>query len=65
MRNRLATYAPSVSAAFAAGLAPLAWKSENAADWLTKTPPVRLQDRCTPTSSAAASAASSTFSSVE
>ena len=32
-RNRLATYAPSVSAAFAARLAPVAWKSEKAADW--------------------------------
>ena len=35
MRNRLATYAASVSAVFAAGLAPVAWKSLNAADWLT------------------------------
>src|SRR3954453_11089773 len=36
----LATYARSDSAAFAAGLAPVAWKSENAALWFTYTPPV-------------------------
>ena len=51
-RNRLATNAASVSAAFAAGLAPVPWKSENAADWLTNTPPVRLIDSATPASSA-------------
>src|SRR5690606_31801681 len=50
IRNRSATYAPSVSEAVAAGLAPVVWKSEKAADWLTNTPPVRLHDRCTPTS---------------
>src|SRR5437764_5698856 len=64
-RKRLATYAPSVSEAFAAGFAPLAWKSENAADWLTNTPPVRFADRCTPTSSAAFSTSSSTSGEVE
>jgi hypothetical protein len=31
-RNRFDTYAASVRAAFAAGFAPLAWKSLNAAD---------------------------------
>src|SRR5688572_23863739 len=61
IRNRPATNAPSVREALAAGLAPEAWKSEKAADWLTKTPPVRFWDRCTPTSTAARSTSSSTL----
>src|SRR5689334_11873991 len=52
-RNRLATYAVSVYDALAAGFAPVPWKSLNAADWLTKTPPVRFSDNATPTSRAA------------
>src|SRR5262245_14539526 len=64
-RNRPATNAPSVSAELQAGLAPVPWKSENAADWFTYTPSVRLIDSATPTSMATSSAASSTFSSVE
>lgn len=35
-RNRLATNAESAYAALAAGLAPVPWKSLNAAVWLTK-----------------------------
>ena len=42
IRKREATYAPSVYDALAAGLAPVPWKSEYAADWLTKTPPSRF-----------------------
>jgi hypothetical protein len=33
--NRPATKPVSVSAALQAGFAPVPWKSENAADWLT------------------------------
>ena len=52
-------------AAFAAGLAPVACRSEYAAVWLTYTPPVRFSDSATPDSIATARAASITFSSVE
>src|SRR5690606_163231 len=58
-RKRLATNAPSVYAAFAAGLAPVPWKSLNAAVWFTKTCPVRFSDRATPASIAASRARSS------
>src|SRR5439155_25564466 len=65
IRKRPATKAPSVREALAAGLAPVAWKSENAADWLTQMLPTRLQESATPTSWAAASAAARTASDVE
>jgi hypothetical protein len=42
------TKAGSVSVALAAGLAELPWKSLNAADWLTKTPPVKFSARRSP-----------------
>ena len=64
-RNREATYAPSVYDALAAGLAPVPWKSEYAADWLTKTPPSRFSDSATPASSAASRMSSITASEVE
>src|SRR5699024_7819473 len=51
-RNRLATKAVSDKAEFAAGLAPVPWKSLNAAVWLTNTGPVRFSDRDTPARSA-------------
>ena len=64
-RKRDATYAPSVYAAVAAGLAPVPWKSEKAADWLTKTPPSRFSDSATPASSAASRTCPTTASDVE
>src|SRR6478735_1600296 len=64
-RKREATYAPSVYDAFAAGLAPVPWKSEYAADWFTKTPPSRFSDSATPASSAASRMSATTSSDVE
>ena len=59
------TKAGSVRVALAAGLAAVPWKSLKAADWLTKTPPVRFSERCTPAERAVVRAASRTASSVE
>src|SRR4051812_10562549 len=53
IRKRFATYAVSVNDAVAAGLAPVPWKSLNAADWFTNTLPVRFSDSATPASRAA------------
>ena len=64
-RNRLATNAASMYAELAAGLAPVPWKSEKAAVWLTNTGPVRFSESETPQSAAASRAASSTSSEVE
>src|SRR3954453_19137013 len=64
-RKREATYAPSVYDAFAAGLAPVPWKSEYAADWFTKTPPSRFSLSATPTSRAADRISPITASEVE
>ena len=47
------------------GTGLLARLVEAVADWLTKTPPVRFADRCTPTSIAASSTSSSTPVEVE
>jgi hypothetical protein len=47
------------------GIGPVPWKSENAADWFTNTPPVRLMDSATPASSATSMARRTTSSSVE
>ena len=55
----------SLSEAVAAGFAAVPCRSLNAAVWLTKTPPVRFSERCTPASSAASRAAASTSGEVE
>src|SRR5690606_19250193 len=59
-RNRLATNAPSVRAALAAGLPPEPWKSEKAAVWFTYTPPVRLRESWAASSRHTSRTASST-----
>src|SRR5262249_51864946 len=63
--NRPGAKSASVYFAFAAGFPPVAWKSENAADWLTYTAPVRFSDRATPASSAASRTAARYCSLVE
>ena len=55
IRNLPATNAGSVNDALPAGLAPVTWKSLNAADWLTQIDPVRLTDSGTPASAVASS----------
>src|SRR4029453_3695150 len=62
IRNRPATKAASVRQALAAGFAPVAWKSENAADWLIQMLPVKFAARFTPASAATSSAGRRTSS---
>jgi hypothetical protein len=62
MANRGATKASSTSEAFAAGFAPVAWKSLNAEVWFTKTLPWRSNETDTRASSATSVAAARTSS---
>ena len=62
--QRFETNAVSDSAALAAGLAPVPWKSLKVAVWLTNTAPVRLSESDTPDTSAASWICSATRSSV-